>query len=368
MTQAQEQRSRPGRRLKKALLLLGAIAVALALAEGAMRLSSVRAIPFPENTGAVTRPADDPLLQRVPRPNATQTITYRLRRDASPVVVTMNTNRHGFRGRAFAEEKPEGTFRIACVGDSYTFGMGVGDDETWPARLQALVDLRAGAGRCEVWNCGVPAYDTPQELAFLTKTVLPFRPDLVLLCYYLNDAKTTEEIYRSDNPLERLLEMLSQPRREGFRAFVRRHSVLADVLAEQLFFRLAMDRYAFSYLEVYRADLEGWREAKQALVRMRDLLREQGIRFGVITYPLLIRREGALESSAADAIVHEFLRQESIAAFDLAPSFHDRDVDALRVHPYDPHPNAAAHQIAAEAVAGFVERVFPEALASPSGR
>ncbi len=356
------------RRAQRALLLLGATAAALVLAEGVVRLSDVRAIPFPENTGAVTRPSDDPRLPRVPRPNATQTITYRLRPDAPPVVVTMNTNRHGFRGRAFAEEKPEGTFRIACLGDSYTFGMGVGDDETWPARLQALADERAGQGCCEVWNCGVPAYDTVQELAFLTKTVLPFRPDLVLLGFHLNDAKTTEEIYRSDNPLERLLEAMSQPRREGFRAFVRRHSVLADVLAEQLFFSLAMDRYALSYLEVYRSDLDGWKEAKQALRGMRDLLRQQGIGFAVVIYPLLIKREGVLESSAADAIVHEFLRQESIAAFDLAPSFVERDVDALRVHPYDPHPNAEAQQIAAEAVADFLARAFPEAFAPPSGR
>src|SRR4051812_26327091 len=45
-------------------------------------------------------------------------------------------NAMGFRGAAFAEPKRPGGYRIAVVGDSFTFGVGVGDDETLPAHLQ----------------------------------------------------------------------------------------------------------------------------------------------------------------------------------------------------------------------------------------
>src|SRR5262245_29159034 len=49
---------------------------------------------------------------------------------------TAYTNALGLRDYEFAEEKPPGTYRIVVVGDSVTFGPGVGLDETFAKRLE----------------------------------------------------------------------------------------------------------------------------------------------------------------------------------------------------------------------------------------
>ena len=53
--------------------------------------------------------------------------------------IDLTTNARGFRRRGeTGAAVPPGTFRILCLGDSFTLGHQVGDDETWPARMEAI--------------------------------------------------------------------------------------------------------------------------------------------------------------------------------------------------------------------------------------
>src|SRR5262245_1844183 len=70
----------------------------------------------------------------------------RLRRNRSDVVieygepefkVTIHQNRWGFRGGALERAKGERQ-RVLVLGDSFTYGVGVEDDETFSARLEQL--------------------------------------------------------------------------------------------------------------------------------------------------------------------------------------------------------------------------------------
>lgn len=66
-------------------------------------------------------------------------------------------NAQGFRGeRDVAVEVPDGRVRIVCSGDSFTFGYGVGDGDTWCAQLEDL------APRLEVVNMGQGGYGLDQ--------------------------------------------------------------------------------------------------------------------------------------------------------------------------------------------------------------
>jgi len=75
---------------------------------------------------------------------------------------------------------PRGTRRIAVMGDSFTFGLGVNDGETFVERLNAVV-----APGVEFVNCGVPGYSTDQELLLLEREVLALRPAAVVLVVYV---------------------------------------------------------------------------------------------------------------------------------------------------------------------------------------
>lgn len=99
--------------------------------------------------------------------------------------VTMNSK--GFRGRETDIPKPAGRFRIVIIGDSLTLGWGVGDVETFSARLEQLLQKKFPERNLDVVNLGVGGYDTRQEVTLLRRHVEELEPDLVLVGFYSND-------------------------------------------------------------------------------------------------------------------------------------------------------------------------------------
>lgn len=66
------------------------------------------------------------------------------------------------------------------IGDSFTFGLGVADDETFVSHLN-----RAAEGR--FLNAAVPGYATDQELLWLRELLGRYRPRRVILVVYLGN-------------------------------------------------------------------------------------------------------------------------------------------------------------------------------------
>jgi hypothetical protein len=88
----------------------------------------------------------------------------------------LSSNSRGLRGAAeHALGKEAGRTRIVALGDSFTFGEEVSDEETWTARLEAL------APGSEVLNLGVHGYGHDQMLLYLREEGLRYKPDVVLL-------------------------------------------------------------------------------------------------------------------------------------------------------------------------------------------
>ncbi|HUT53367.1 MAG TPA: SGNH/GDSL hydrolase family protein [bacterium] len=99
----------------------------------------------------------------------------------------VHINGHGFRGPEFTDGKPAGVYRVACIGDSTTFGWSVGDDETFAAQLQGLLAKQCGAGKVEVLNLGVTGYTSFQGRELMDLYVRKWRPDLVIFGFGPND-------------------------------------------------------------------------------------------------------------------------------------------------------------------------------------
>jgi len=97
------------------------------------------------------------------------------------------TNSHGFRSPALEVEREPSSVRIICLGDSQTFGNGVAQDETYPARLQSRLSLQAPPGPVEVINAGVGGYNIQQEVNLLARIAPVLRPDFATIGFYVND-------------------------------------------------------------------------------------------------------------------------------------------------------------------------------------
>ncbi len=100
--------------------------------------------------------------------------------------VPVHINRLGFRAtRDYSLNKAPNTFRILILGDSVTFGHGAVHD--YPSLLESLLKQWRPATDWQVWNLGVPGYNTSQELAQLRELGPAYQPDLVIVGFFIND-------------------------------------------------------------------------------------------------------------------------------------------------------------------------------------
>jgi lysophospholipase L1-like esterase len=100
----------------------------------------------------------------------------------------ISLNSEGFRDNEFPATKPSSVFRIVCLGDSWTFGANVGQQDAYPQELQALLKQEFPQVRFEVFNLGVLGYSSYQGLQLFKSKVNELAPDLVVIAFAMNDS------------------------------------------------------------------------------------------------------------------------------------------------------------------------------------
>jgi len=80
-----------------------------------------------------------------------------------------------------------GKLRILCLGDSYTYGLGVERDETFPAQLKVLLEKKLGNDKIEVINAGMPGMNTPLLANNFNAMLDTYKPNVVLVLIGTND-------------------------------------------------------------------------------------------------------------------------------------------------------------------------------------
>jgi hypothetical protein len=104
---------------------------------------------------------------------------------------TLSSNSRGLRGaREYSLTKPAGVTRIVVLGDSFTFGEDVGDDEAWPHRLEEMLP------GTEVLNLGVHGYGHDQMLLYLKEEGLKYHPDVVVVGFLPDDMERNVVAFR----------------------------------------------------------------------------------------------------------------------------------------------------------------------------
>jgi hypothetical protein len=267
-------------------------------------------------------------------------------------------NRWGFREREFSERPSAGTYRIAVVGDSFTYGQGIATRDRLTELLQRrLGDLR---GTYEVLNFGRPAAETVDQVAFLRDTVLPIAPHFVLLQWHVNDIEGRDKSRRP------------RPRRLLPSTLLHRHSALYFLANQQwatLQAKLGLVQTYEDYLEERFGDPESadsiaGREALQSFFRLAG---DAGVPVGMILFPQLYAEYpgGRIEDYRLGFLmdrVQEICARNDVPCLDLrsvlAPIEPDRRLWANRL---DTHPSRLANDLAAAAA---IERFGGEWVAA----
>lgn len=245
--------------------------------------------------------------------------------------------------------KPSGVRRVIVLGDSFTEGQGVKEADTWPRRLEGLLNA-SGTGRWEVRNCARRATDFP-ELYAMFEQVLAYDPDVVVYAMVLNDADRSPEFqarqsYVNDWILDRgRIQEGGTPAEPG-PLDSRLLALVSDRLETLRTSRATLRWYREMYAEPNR---EGWQRTQGYLREMNRRTRAQGGRFLVASWPLLVRLDDYPFADVQETIAR-FCLAAGIPQHDLRPALQGRPTASLWVHPVDMHPNEIAHRLAAESL------------------
>ncbi len=109
----------------------------------------------------------------------------------------ISVNKDGLRDKEYRKEKPENTFRIAVIGDSFAEAIQVNAEDTFWSLIETKLPQcqRFQNQNIEVINFGVGDYGTAQEYMTLKHHVSEYSPDLVVLAFFtgndiINNSKT----------------------------------------------------------------------------------------------------------------------------------------------------------------------------------
>ncbi len=257
-------------------------------------------------------------------------------------------NDAGFRERQIAPVEA-GVFRIAVVGDSYTFGQGVEEAD----RFSNLVEDSLNRERrgFEVLNFGRAGAETIDEIKIVETAIDVARPHFILLQWLVNDVEGEDKEGRPEPwPL-----LPAGPDR-----WLHRRSALYYLLSSGWGALQEKAGWVGTYADYMRArfgDPAGpdWREAEGALADLVRVCRRSGLPVGFVLFP-------SIESIRSDASGLEFLhdrvldycRRESLDCLDLRAALRlGLPVGSLVVNRYDSHPGAKAHRIAASAIEAY---------------
>jgi lysophospholipase L1-like esterase len=256
--------------------------------------------------------------------------------------LTYRINSLGFRGNEISREKPLGVFRIVGLGDSFTFGTGVRNEDTFLARLEDTLNRAEGKNRFQVVNLGMMGFNTVQEVSLLRHFGLPLDPDLILITFHLNDVRSGSH-FRTGKPSSNW----------------RKHSRLIDHLAERWRLKLRAMRNITSYQADFREDSPQWIEARLALKEAKALSARHGAQLVLVIFPLLLMDDDGYLFEGIHTTVANAAMELNIPVLDLFSAFSDFVGSDLWVHRRNHHPNEKGHAIAAEAIHRFlVENQF----------
>jgi lysophospholipase L1-like esterase len=355
--------------LPRILLLVSSVSIPIGVVEYGLRCSwereNARLLDV-HRAGLESTPDPDRLiLLDLLRVSGDLDIVYDLRPNIRGIFhgVPLRINAHGLRGPEIQREKAPGVTRIAVIGDSFTFGWGVAEEDSFPALLgRQLAEVTPGAS-FEVLNFGVPGTNTAMQEARLTRVVMQFQPDLVLHQFYSNDDRVPILITKMPRPprscvAERARRLFS-PDRAG-----------ASELGPRLEFNPVTDDVPDEL-----AHLAGRDAACAALRRMAVATKAAGIPF--VSLIISMPDEFNLDPASGpvderDRWFTEQCERLGIETVHALPHFREwlavpgRSPRDLAITPRDVHPNATGHRILARAVLQhLVGRVRP-AVNGPS--
>jgi hypothetical protein len=265
-----------------------------------------------------------------------------------------------------AERRP-GATRIAVVGDSMTFGMGLELHETYVKGAAARLGKVA---QVEFLNFGLPGSSTRIQAEHVRHHVLAFAPDIVVAQVFPDDFGDISPDFLSKIEQERqrratrgsfqhvvfglrgpeLAAVVSVARDRWARRGDRKAPWIEDVERRLAHFQAS----APWYLNYMRGDVPAYQRAsvEKDFLAMVAAARQQSIRTVMLFIPDVVQL-GRPELQRVNAVFREIAEHAGIPFLDVTPEFErdPRGSRGLYLLPRDAHPSAAGAEVIGDVLA-----------------
>jgi lysophospholipase L1-like esterase len=266
--------------------------------------------------------AKNPLIGHEHRPNS----------EARLMGVDVKINSKGLRDHEIPHERTPSVVRIMMLGDSFTEGWGVAFEETFSKRIERLFAARGI--RAEVINAGVGNYNTIMEVNYFLNEGYKYRPDIVVLNYIPNDAEPVPPRVQPNLLMRVCFSCVFLIGR-------------IDTLLREASLRPSWESY---YLDLYRGgSANGWLAAKASIARLAEYSKSHQIKLLIAHLPELHDLQHAPLRDITKLVQHA-AKEHGAEFVDVLPELKEHDSKTLWVTPSDPHPNAYANELIANAL------------------
>lgn len=243
----------------------------------------------------------------------------------------------------YPREKPKDVFRIAVVGDSFTYGGSLTFDDSFPKRLERMLNLNIVQKKVEVMNLGVPGYNTLQELYLATKAIKRFNVDMIILEITLNDAEL-EPFHTTHAAFYERKKMLDNSK-------ILKHWKSAAFIVNRIHMSMMNQEYKSYHKELF-SNPKNWNMFENSLDGIVAICKSNHIGLFTFLFPLF---SDPFDSKYPFLEEHKKIKQKFDALgmpfLDLLPEYQGIPPERLQAIPgEDDHPDEIAHRIAADAI------------------
>lgn len=308
---------------------------------------------------------------------------------------TIRSNNIGCRGEDVIESQENDKIRILMLGDSFTMGRGVNDNETFSYVLEQKLNSQAG-DKFEVINCGVQSYTPLLEYLQLKQNYDFIKPDIVILNFDMGDL-LQEYTYRKVAEFDDSGEILAvsgfkqaQTRKEPaiFRKtimWVYKNMLFGANLLEQIY-KMSLRSKTISFENVVTRsstkslihtlkdyDDEQYEEilgyVEESMLKLKDFCLEKGCEYIITIYPRghqvsdeewIPGRYSFIPKSAeiSDRTVfdlQEFADKNNILFINTFPDFRSYSGDKRLFYDHDAHWTNKGHEVMADSIRNFLD-------------
>ena len=257
-------------------------------------------------------------------------------------------------------QKPAGTYRIAVVGDSFTFAPVMQFTDTFSYKLQQMLQVSGSPRDVEVINYGVPAYSTSHEID-TTKQAIAEGADLIILQITLNDPEI--KAHKPTGLTENMSDRFGPLKLNGTTKALARHwQTLRFVLT-----RLHNSRTHQAYTDYFTGlfmEEKTWKPFTESMGRLVDLAKESKTPIVAVVFPLFgLPMDDKYPFYPIHTKVKDLMSSLEVPNLDVSNIYQGIPLEHLQVIPgVDRHPNEIAHRMAAEQIYLWLEggKMIPE--------